>query len=327
MFVAISSPPWRALKPFLIAGAAALTWLTISASGASADPLDATSLHGQPASQVSAIAAQPVGPAPAAPSLPSAVATSAEIPAPAFVSVQGATGSSVSTVPVLNHVAPAGTGSAISIPAHGVFERITPAVSAVVPAVRAVVAPIVETGPAFGAVLQPARSAVTGTGLLPPPRPAEAAVDLEYPRNEGPDGAAPAPIQAGTGNPSGAADAQAFAVAPLQSGLPSGVDGWPVTSPPAAVAGVFPPGLAAADPGMPGAATSRHGSAQPLPAPVPVGTSAFTGSSGSPAGSSGTLAWTDSLSFQVQLLSTDSAGEPALHVLTLVSSDPGSSPD
>ena len=142
--------PWRALRPVLLAGAATLTWLTLSSSAASADTLpDATSLLGGTTASVAAVTdvVQAV-PAAAAPA-PAPADVPAGLLQPVADSLAGPVDAAVASVPVVNQVVPAGVIEAVSAPVAEVVD------SAVADAVSAVVPPVAETLPVLVPILRP----------------------------------------------------------------------------------------------------------------------------------------------------------------------------
>jgi len=145
--------PWRALRPFLLAGAVTATWLALSASAATADSShDSGSLLGGVTSTVSSPAAPLIGGvAPildAAPSAPSATG----VLQPVVGSVASTADHLIAAVPVVNSVVPAGTVTSVAVPvaavvdmaAGGLLETVTPPLVEAVPVLEPVLQPVVH---------------------------------------------------------------------------------------------------------------------------------------------------------------------------------------
>ena len=156
--------PWRALRPVLLAGAATLTWLTLSSTAATADSADSGSLLGGVTSSVSSLAS-PAGQHPAVsarrccrrPLSRSTVRTSAARGRPLASSADQL----IAAVPVVNEVVPAGTVSAVAVPVAVVADDATAGL------VETVAPPLVEAVPVLEPVLQPVSDLVTGAAPLP----------------------------------------------------------------------------------------------------------------------------------------------------------------
>jgi hypothetical protein len=317
--------PWRVLRPVLLAGAAAVSWLTLSSTAASADALsDTTSLLGGVTSSVSSVADKVATPAPAA-QAPAPV--SAPVPAstpkagllqPVVAPVAKLADNLVSSVPVVNHVVPAGTVSAVSAPLAQVADGATTAV------VEVVVPPVSEAVPVLEPVLEPVADLVTGNSPLPVaiPELPGTAIGEELP-------------QLTAGAP--ASDAiTATASEPAEELIPAGsasTDAFGVPSVPATAvdvaslpgASVLPwtelagAGKAAEQPG-----TDDH---SPVPAQSPAVPGSGSGSGASSPGSSGSAAWLSPFSFDLPFNGLVLASEATEHAPSPVSFDPGSSPD
>lgn len=303
--------PLRALRPVLLAGAAALTWLTFSASTASADTLpDATTLLGGVTASVSSVTEKLPVPVPEAPA--AAPVSSPGLPAPLAGEVSGLADHLVASVPVVNQVVPAGTVSVISLPVAQAADAVTAKVA------EAVVPPVTEALPVLEPVLQPVSDLVTGSALLPVELPE---VPLASGDDERPAGAGTA--TAGTG------------VAPGEAGSPAHTSDIPFVEA-AGATGTAPVGAALAQASAASwGSVAGSDSAQELPtadpspthAQAPAVPASGTGSSASSAGSSGGAACLNAFSF-------DPAASGALHGVDVsehapapVSFDPGSRPD
>jgi hypothetical protein len=317
--------PWRVLRPVLLAGAAAVSWLTLSSTAASADALsDTTSLLGGVTSSVSSVTDKVAAPAPTATaqapvSTPvTASAPKAGLLQPVVAPVAKLADNLVSSVPVVNHVVPAGTVSAVSAPITQVADGATTAV------VEVVVPPVTEAVPVLEPVLEPVAGLVTGTSPLPVaiPELPGTAIGEELPQV-----AAEAP----------ASDASTATVSePAEEPAPAGsasTDAFGVTGVPATTVGV------ASLPGTPvlpwteragaGQAAEQPGTADhsPVPAQSPAVPGSGSGSGAPSSASPGSAAWLSPFSFVLPFNGLVLAGEATEHVPSPVSFDPGSSPD
>lgn len=320
--------PWRVLRPVLLAGAAAVSWLTLSSTAASADALsDTTSLLGGVTSSVSSVADKVATPVPALPAPAPASAVSAPLPAPApkagllqpvVAPVAKLADNLVSSVPVVSHVVPAGTVSAVSAPIAEVADGATTAV------VEVVVPPVAEAVPVLEPVLDPVADLVTGTSPLPvrvPDLPGTAIG--EEPSKVAADapvlGAVTATVSESVEEPAPAGSASTDA-----SGVPSapatavGVASLAGTSV-LPWTGLTGAGQAAEQPG-----TADHA---PVPAQNPAVPGSGSNSGASSSTSSGSAAWLTPFSFDLPFNGLVLAGEATEHAPSPVSYDPGSSPD
>lgn len=309
------SPSWRALRPVLLAGAAAVSWLTLSSTAATADAgPDSSSLLGGATSTVTSLTQNVAGPAPASPV--DALPGTAGLLQPVVTQVSGLADDLVSSAPVVSQVAPAGTVSAIAAPVTGAADSVAADV------VQVVVAPVAEAVPVLEPVVQPISDLVAGVGL-----PTELP-DLPA--------AVPAPE-----TPVPAVDAAAGAL-PLAAGGPTidgvSVDGGPAAEP-SAPDSVYQPGggqglallaataagqAAPADALLDGPFTSDPA---PLPAQAPPAQGSGTGAGGSPGGASGPAACPDSFDLHLHSTGAVRSLEDGEHIPAPVSYDPGSSPD
>ncbi|MET3172360.1 UNVERIFIED_ORG: hypothetical protein ABIB52_000184 [Arthrobacter sp. UYCu721] len=143
--------PWRALRPLLLAGAVTATWLTLSASAATADySRDSGSLLGGLTSSATSLTAPLSG------AVSPILEAGSPAPSPA--------------VPVVKSVVPAGTVSAVAVPIDAVVDNAADAL------IETVAAPLTEAAPVLEPVLKPVldlvettvpSSPVTLPGLLP----------------------------------------------------------------------------------------------------------------------------------------------------------------
>lgn len=304
--------PWRALRPVLLAGAATLTWLTLSSSGASADTLpDTTSLLGGATASVAAVTDAAVQPAPAA---PTPAPAPADVPAgllqPVAGSLAGPVDAAVASVPVVNQVVPAGALGAVSAPvAQAVDSAVADAVSAVVP-------PVAEALPVLEPILLPVSELVTDAAPFVVPLPDVSAPDVDVAIDHGDSQVASETAETGTTSD--------------QNLVPSALPGADaVVTSGSSDAGPF---VAAAVAGAVSAMLSpsyQTGASDPFTFPLhaPGVPASGTGTSVSPGGSAGSAAWLDLYDVVLVLPGADGAGESPEHAPAPVPFDPGSSPD
>jgi hypothetical protein len=220
----------------------------------------------------------------------------------------------VSSVPVVSHVVPAGTVSAVSAPITAVADGSTTAV------VDVVVSPVSEAVP----VLEPVADLMTGTSPLPvgvPDLPGTTIgeelpqVVVDAPASDAITATAsesaeePAPAESTTTDASGVPGAPATAAG---VGSPAGTSVLPWTE----LAGA---GQASEQPG-----TADH---SPVPAQSPAVPGSGSGSGASSPASSASAAWLSPFSFDLPFNGLVLAGEATEHAPSPVSFDPGSSPD
>lgn len=312
---------WRSLRPTLLAGAAALTWLTVSSTAASADTLpESPSLLGAVTSSVSSVAE-------ALPVLSQDDDASGDTPAspngllqPAVQPLAGAVDNLIASVPAVHHVVPANTVSAVIAPVAAVADNV------VAGAVGAVATPLTEAVPVLEPVVQPLTELVSGDSPLPggipglPQLPATSDVEA-VPGNTGVNdgGAAPTPAE----NAAGATEAVEVPGGSVTAPAPANIVTAPVT-PKASYLASYPTSggspIAIAD-----EQTSPSGSPHPAHAPAPPA-SGNGGSTVSGAGS-GPAAWLDVFNLPFPLAGDSPLGEYSEHAPSPVSYDPGSSPD
>ncbi|GGH90239.1 hypothetical protein GCM10007170_03550 [Arthrobacter liuii] len=310
------------MRPALLAGAAAATWLTLSSTAAAADiGPDSSSLPGSATSSVSTLTQNlpdTVSPAPAA--SPAAPAAAPGLLQPQVTQVSGLADNLIATVPVVDPVVPAGTVSYVAAPLAEAFDGVTAGVA------EAVVTPATEAVPVLEPALRPVDDLLTGTAPLPvlpadavqaelpamataapadsQPAAREATTDAVEPAPE-PDRAAPQLTSAGTGSydPS-LAPAGASALAGTAAHGPA----VPVLNDPASEQPL------PVDPA-------------PLPAQAPAAPGSDTGGGGSSGGSPGAAAWLSPFDFGFERPGAVAAGDTSEHAPAPVSFDPGSSPD
>jgi hypothetical protein len=306
-----SNSPKRALRParsLLIAGAAAIAWLALSAPGASADAgLDPDSLFGGAGSTVSApttlarsaAAGVPVSPPPA-------------VPADGLLHSPAANAASIdqllSSVPVVDQMVPAETAATVTAPIVDVADSVVgDAAGAAIPAVAGALPVLSDALPALEPIVGPVTDIVTesATPELPP---------LGV-------GQLPAPELPATAAPAVLKSAPSDDVATPESGSSPASDET-LEGPPASAPSGPVSFLSSWSPGSPG-----NGGRAPepsLPATVP-GSVAGSGQSSGTAG--GPAAWLSEVRPAIPPLGAFPVGGPLQNVPSPVSLDPGSSPD
>jgi hypothetical protein len=310
---------WRALRPLLLAGAAATAWLTLSAPGASADGAsDPGSLLSGVSSSVSSVreaATSPVGDILAgAASSPTPVAAPADVtvlpaepsstePAGLVQPLTGAVDHVIAAVPVVNQIVPTGSVGAVTAPVIDAADGIVAGIAQeVLPAAG-------DTLPVLEPVVEPVSDLLDGVDSLPDNI---AAPVLTVPDAAGAASNTPAvalPLLADTeraGRPA-AADVTAKAVAPFS----------------AAVSGTLRPAPAQA--GSLESPGPRGGS--PGPSELPAVPGSGSGSSQSSSGGAGGTAWLSTFHLDVPLTGVFPVSGPLQNAPAPVSFDPGSSPD
>lgn len=306
--------PWRALRPVLLAGAAALSWLTLSGTQASADTLpDTSSLLGGVTSSVTSVTEKIAPAVPAAPATTPAAPPSAGLLQPVVGHLSGVADNLIAAVPVLNQVVPSGTVSAVATPIAQVTDGATTAV------VETVVPPVAESLPVLEPVLVPVSDLVSGSAPVPVEVPE---LPIVVPAEDLPDVASAAraevPAETIQINETAALDAVDIEVLGQQA----------AANPEAERGALALPGAAA-----PLVATSLSGE-QPAdidpsssPALAPALPGSGTGSGGSTGSSPGSAAWLSTFGFALPFAGSELAGEASDHAPAPVSFDPGSSPD
>ena len=209
--------PWRALRPVILAGAAAVSWLTLSSTAASADTLsDPSSLLGgvtsSVTSSVSSVTGKLTDPVPdATPPVTAPVpapAPSAGLLQPVTGQVSSVADNLLASVPVVNQVVPAGTVSAVSTPVAAVADETTSGL------VEVIVPPVAEAVPVLEPVLEPVSELLTGDAPLEVQLPV--LTDVAEEPLPAPDSDAAA-VDAAAGFGSSAADETTFQ-APIEFG-------------------------------------------------------------------------------------------------------------
>jgi hypothetical protein len=313
-----NSSPWRALRPVFLAGAATLTWLTFSASAASADTLpDTASLLGGVTSSLSSVTGKLPDPLAVAPEASAADPVSSPGPLqPLAGGVSELADQIVSTVPVVNQMVPAGTVSAVAVPVAQFVDAETAKV------VNAATPPVVEALPVLEPVLQPVADLVTGATALPLPQEPVVAPDDDI------QAQAPAAVQSPAApelpvTTAGQADSEVTATSsPIEASgttIPSaGSVALTVAQPPLQAA-VFAADVAEEQP--------RTGDPWSAPAQAPPASGSGPGSGTNSTGSSGSAACLSLFTFDLPLAGAVRAGETSERLPAPVSFDPGSSPD
>jgi hypothetical protein len=317
-----SRSPWRALRPVFLAGAATLTWLTFSASAASADTLqDATSLLGGVTGSVSSVAEElPLSVASLADAAPAASEpapdTSPGLLQPVAGEVSGLADQVISAVPVVGDVIPSGTVSVIALP---VAESVDAATAV---AVEAVVPSVTEALPALEPVLQPVADLAADTSVLPLPE-----ISLAVPVNEVPAGAASDAVAVPATLDGPATPTESALSGAARSGTPEVAESHAAPAGQVLVTTAYMPLQTAVV--QPDSAEKQPGTADPSPAPsqAPPPPGSGTGSSVTSAAGSGTAAWLSTFNLTLPPNGIVLAGEFSEHTPAPVSFDPGSSPD
>ena len=321
--MARTSSPWRALRPVILAGAAAVSWLTLSSTAASADSgSDSSSLLGSLTSSVSSLAQDVAATvSPAAPTSPAEPATGPGLLQPVVTSVSGLADNLIAAVPVVDQVIPAGTVATVSAPVVGLADNVTGVA-------QVVVAPAAGAVPALEPVLQPVSDLLTGAAPLPLPLPDPpvGAVPVDLPAGVIPDSAAAqsAAVETLPDVPQTAPepDVAGSAAAGQDTGGNPGSEASGVT----VLAGTSGPRTAVSVPADPAYGQPLPVGPAPLPAQVPAPASG-AGSGGSSNGTSGAVAWLTPFGFGFERPGVVPAIGASEHAPAPVSFDPGSSPD
>ncbi|TLM73281.1 hypothetical protein [Pseudarthrobacter sp. NamB4] len=316
--------PWRALRPVLLAGAATFTWLTFSATAASADALpDAASLLGGVTASISSVADKlPVPDATAPAAVDSAAqASSAGLLKPIGGEVSVLADDVAASVPVVSQVVPAGTVSAVSRPV------VQAADTTAAEAVKVVAAPVFEVVPVLEAVLQPVSDAVTGTAPLPVPLPDLDGVVAHKDVEQQADSFAMV---------AGAAETSKTAPANTTETVAPGAVASTATIAAAATSVIAGSSdlVSAGSSGLEWVLAEAQVGEQPdtndpssFPFPAPAVPASGTGSGASSGASSGAAAWLSPFDLDLPVTGPVDAGELLKHIPAPVSHDPGSSPD
>ncbi|MFF1883730.1 hypothetical protein ACFVVC_19905 [Pseudarthrobacter sp. NPDC058196] len=313
--------PWCALRPALLGGAAAIMWLTLSSTAASADAgPDSPSLTGSATSTVLSLPHSLTDSV----STPSAgsPAGGAVAPGPAqsvASRISGLADNAIAVVPALEQAVPPGTVSSISAPCVDVADAVTAV------ALPVVVAPAAEAVPVLEPVLQPVSDLLTGAtpvslpalpiGALPAGLPAVGSADPAVDQQSPAEAPAAALEESPDPGPASGALPSEFGVGDdllLQSAG---------NAAPTDISGMEP---ASADPAS---GQSVPGDPAHVPGQVPGVPASGTGSSGSSAGPSGAAAWLSVFDIGLERPGALLASEPSGHIPAPASFDPGSSPD
>ncbi|MBP1137235.1 hypothetical protein JOE31_003467 [Arthrobacter sp. PvP023] len=325
--------PWRALRPLLLAGAAATAWLTLSAPAASADTAsDSASLLGSVSSSVSSVTAAAINPvedvlaaavpgvrtdAPVDEAVLPAQPSSAE-PAGLLQPLTGAATGPVDylieVVPVVNQIVPSGTVGAVTAP-------VTAAADGIVTGIAEEVLPIAgDALPVLDPVVEPVGDLLAGVGPLPGPEvliPNLPVPDIAAADDATADSIAPArvpPVSADAPSASDLPAAPATSTSAMSKSAASFHPSGPGTLQTAPVqAGIL------ADP------LPRDGT--PSPAVLPAVPGSGSGSSQSQGGGAGGAAWLSAFHLDVPLTVVLPVSGPLQSAPAPVSFDPGSSPD
>ena len=302
--------PWRALRPVLLAGAATLTWLTLSSTAATADSADAGALLGGVTSSVSSLATPLASTLPDAAPMHHQAAPSSGLLQPVVGTLADTTDQLITAVPIVNDVVPAGTVSAVAVPVAVVADE------AAAGLVETVAPPLVEAVPILEPVVQPVSDLVTGTVPLPDPLPSvpdsgSVTSDSAGIPNEGDSLADPGTA----GNPTGINLEEPFGAGSTGS---AGFLASPVAALAETSSSLGAPTTAATEPALPLAGG---------PPPAPSVPSSGAGSGASPSGSSGSAAWLNDLDIELQFPGSFPVSGSSEHAPSPVSFDPGSSPD
>lgn len=296
--------PWRLLRPVLLAGAATLTWLTLSTSAATADSsADSGSLLGGVTSSVSSLSSPLTGTI-AAPA-PAPVDPSAGLVQPVVSSLAGTTDLLVTEAPVLDYVIPAGTVSAVTAPVAAVADDATAGL------VNTVAPPLAEAVPVLETLLEPVTDLVDGVGPLP-----ELPVGVTV----------SSPVEALT---AGSVTTSVSVTSQLNAVLTDGGEafaGGPTMAPQTAASRTTAP-IALAAAGLRPAALGGPLTQDPSAIPSPLGPTSGAGSGAPSSGSNGSAAWLDTFGFYLPLPGAFRISGPSEHAPSPVSFDPGSSPD
>ncbi|ACL39165.1 conserved hypothetical protein [Pseudarthrobacter chlorophenolicus A6] len=325
------------MRTLLLAGAAAIGWLTLSSTAASADTLSETSslLGGvttSVASSASSVAGKVAGTVPT----DSQTSTTAVTPAPAPVPARPSgllqpvasqllvvADNLVSSVPVVSQVVPAGTVSAVAVPIVEAADRTTAAL------VEAAVPPVAEAVPVLEPVLVPVSGLVTGSDPLPLPLPdLSGTVPLdELPASEPVPAAGNGVVEPAQGaavavesETFGAAGPARIAAVNIEAPALSAIPGFGSAFL-AETAGIEP----AAHHSGGGEPATDNPVQQPAQSPAVPGTGTGSGGPASPA--FGSAAWLSAYDFDHLLSRAVLARDDREHTPAPVSFDPGSSPD
>ena len=309
--MARSSSPWRAVRPVLLAGAAAVTWLTLSSTAATADTgPDSSSPLGAVTSSVSSLGqdlAATVSPVPAGSA--DGPAASPGLLQPVVTPVSGLTDNLIAAVPVVDQVVPAGTVSGVSAPLVEVADTVAAGVA------RELTAPAAEALPVLEPVLQPVSDLLNGAVSLPAPPLDDVQVDVPGVLAPAPAGDLPSAVEEAPDATDTATESGQAVEAPSTAS-----DAGILANTAFPHAGVFE---------TLGSIAEQPLAVDPLPVPAqaPAAPAPGAGSSGSSGGTSAAAAWLNPIYFDFEGAGAVRADRSPGHVPSPVSFDPGSSPD
>lgn len=317
--------PWRALRPLLLAGAAATAWLALSASAASADSAaDSGSLLGGVSSSVSSIAGTAAIPAddalaslvhavsPDAARAPAAVAAPPAQPVtpepedllqPLTGTATGTVDYLIEAVPVVNQTVPAGTVSTVTAPV------VTAADTIVAETADTVLPAASDALPVLDPILEPVEELMSGLDSLPlADRETVTSGLAVVPDVSAFVGGFGTDVEPDLGGP--------FNASPDSSGLPVTPD-----------SAVSRPGSARSSAAPAGSLESPgNGEAAPGPHELPAVPGSGSGSSQSSGAGPGGTAWLSTFHLDVPLTGVFPVSGPLQNSPAPVSFDPGSSP-
>ncbi|MBT2595642.1 hypothetical protein [Arthrobacter sp. ISL-72] len=325
--------PWRALRPLLLAGAAASVWLALSAPAASADSTaDPGSLLGGISSSVSSIADKAAAPVDALASAvnvadpittpaPPAAARPAQPAAPEQLGLlQPATTITrtgdhlIEVVPVVAQIVPAGAVNTVTTPVAAAADTIVAdAADAVIPAAGDAV-PVLEP------ILEPVEEVLAGIDALPIPEskvldPSPAAV----PNISTFDGGLTTGVEPAVGGSGQASLVTSGPTVVTESAQPMHSARTAPAQLSAQPHSPAPPGGSLESPG--------NGEAAPVPHDPPAVPGSGSGGGQSSGGGSGGSAWLSVFHLDTPLTGVFSISGPLQSAPAPVSFDPGSSPD
>lgn len=294
--------PWRALRPFLLAGAVTATWLALSASAATADSSrDSGSLLDGVTSPVSSLTAPFTGAdTPILEALPPAPPPSGLLQ-PVVGNVASTADDLIDALPVVDSVVPAGTVTSVAVPAAAVLD------TAADDLMGTVAPPLVDAVPVLEPVLQPVVHLMDATVPTLPVTLPDLSVDGIAVGGEAATIVDVAAGPAAEPAPGPSTDtAEHLRAATGTSSAPA------MTS--ARILPAAPESPWTGDPSTP-------------PAPAPAVPASGAGSGAPPSGPSGSAAWLDEVSLDLPLPGSFLMSGSPQHAPSPVSFDPGSSPD
>lgn len=302
--------PWRALRPLLLAGAAATAWLALSAPAAGADSAaDSGSLLGGISSSVSSIAGTAATQAPAVAALPAQPVTPEpeDLLQPLTGPATGTVDYLIEAVPVVNQIVPAGTVGTVTAPV------VTAADTIVAEAAHTVLPAASDALPVLDPILEPVEELMSGIGSLPLGE-SEAvtpglAVVPDISTFDGGFGTDVEPALGGLFN--AAADSSGLSVTPESAAS------FPTA--PGSVRSSTAPAGSLESPG--------NGEAPPGPHELPAAPGSGSGTSQSSGAGPGGSAWLSTFHLDVPLTGVFRVSGPLQNSPAPVSFDPGSSPD